>query len=61
MPDIAGEMKEINIAQERIPATRGYTGDLYTQLARRYEKACDFKSAGSVTEELRSDLARAPD
>jgi len=24
-------------------------GDLYTQLAARYEKACDFKGAGSVT------------
>jgi V/A-type H+-transporting ATPase subunit B len=24
-------------------------GDLYTQLALRYEKACDFKGAGSVT------------
>jgi len=42
-------MKELGIAQERIPAIRGYMGDLYTQLARRYEKACDFKSAGSVT------------
>ena len=49
MTAYADAMKEINIAQERIPATRGYTGDLYTQLARRYEKACDFKGAGSVT------------
>ena len=24
-------------------------GDLYTQLARRYEKACAFRGAGSVT------------
>jgi V/A-type H+-transporting ATPase subunit B len=24
-------------------------GDLYTQLAQRYEKACDFEGAGSVT------------
>jgi V/A-type H+-transporting ATPase subunit B len=24
-------------------------GDLYTQLAQRYEKACDFRGAGSVT------------
>jgi hypothetical protein len=24
-------------------------GDLYSQLARRYEKACDFRGAGSVT------------
>jgi V/A-type H+-transporting ATPase subunit B len=42
-------MKEIGGSQARIPATRGYLGDLYTQLARRYEKACDFKGAGSVT------------
>jgi V/A-type H+-transporting ATPase subunit B len=49
MTAYADAMKEIGIAQERIPATRGYMGDLYTQLARRYEKACDFKGAGSVT------------
>jgi V/A-type H+-transporting ATPase subunit B len=42
-------MKEIGISLERIPAARGYLGDLYTQLAMRYEKACDFKGAGSVT------------
>jgi V/A-type H+-transporting ATPase subunit B len=34
---------------EQIPAVRGYMGDLYSQLARRYEKACDFQGAGSVT------------
>lgn len=49
MTAYADAMKEIGIAMERIPATRGYLGDLYTQLARRYEKACDFKGAGSVT------------
>ncbi len=49
MTAYADAMKEIGVAQERIPATRGYMGDLYTQLARRYEKACDFKGAGSVT------------
>jgi len=49
MTAFADAMKEVGIAQERIPATRGYMGDLYTQLARRYEKACDFKGAGSVT------------
>ena len=42
-------MKEIGIAMESIPSNRGYMGDLYSQLARRYEKACDFKGAGSVT------------
>jgi V/A-type H+-transporting ATPase subunit B len=49
MTAYADALKEISIALERVPATRGYTGDLYTQLARRYEKACDFKGAGSVT------------
>lgn len=49
MTAYADAMKEIGISLERIPATRGYMGDLYTQLARRYEKACDFKGAGSVT------------
>jgi V/A-type H+-transporting ATPase subunit B len=49
MTAYADAMKEIGIALERIPATRGYMGDLYTQLASRYEKACDFKGAGSVT------------
>ncbi len=49
MTAYADALKEIGITLERIPATRGYTGDLYTQLARRYEKACDFTGAGSVT------------
>lgn len=49
MTAYADAMKEIGIALERIPANRGYMGDLYTQLAQRYEKACDFKGAGSVT------------
>ncbi len=49
MTAYADAMKEIGIAMERVPAARGYMGDLYTQLARRYEKACDFKGAGSVT------------
>ncbi len=34
---------------EKIPSNRGYPGDLYTQLARRYEKAVDFDGAGSMT------------
>jgi V/A-type H+-transporting ATPase subunit B len=49
MTAFADAMKEIAVAQERIPAVRGYMGDLYTQLAQRYEKACGFKGAGSVT------------
>ena len=34
---------------EQIPSNRGYPGDLYSQLASRYEKAVDFEDAGSVT------------
>ncbi len=49
MTAFADALKEIGIAMEHIPSNRGYMGDLYTQLARRYEKACDFKGAGSVT------------
>jgi V/A-type H+-transporting ATPase subunit B len=49
MTAYADALKEIGIAMEHIPANRGYTGDLYTQLATRYEKACDFQGAGSVT------------
>lgn len=49
MTAYADALKEIGVSQERIPAVRGYMGDLYTQLAQRYEKACDFKGAGSVT------------
>jgi len=49
MTAYADALKELGVAQERIPAARGYMGDLYTQLASRYEKACDFKGAGSVT------------
>ncbi len=49
MTAYADAMKEIGVSLEHIPATRGYMGDLYTQLASRYEKACDFKGAGSVT------------
>jgi len=42
-------MKEIAITQEQVPSNRGYPGDLYSQLASRYEKAVDFEGAGSVT------------
>lgn len=49
MTAFADALKEVAIAMERIPSNRGYPGDLYTQLARRYEKACNFHSGGSVT------------
>ncbi len=42
-------LKEIAIIMEQIPSNRGYPGDLYTQLARRYEKAVDFDGAGTMT------------
>ena len=34
---------------EHVPSNRGYPGDLYSQLAARYEKAVDFDTAGSIT------------
>jgi len=49
MTSFADALKEIGIAMERVPSNRGYMGDLYSQLARRYEKACDYKTGGSVT------------
>ena len=49
MTAFADALKEVGIAMDQVPSNRGYMGDLYSQLARRYEKACDFKGAGSVT------------
>lgn len=49
MTAFADALKEIAITMEQIPSNRGYPGDLYTQLARRYEKAVDFDGAGSMT------------
>jgi V/A-type H+-transporting ATPase subunit B len=49
MTSFADAMKEIAISQEQVPSNRGYPGDLYSQLASRYEKAVDFESAGSIT------------
>ena len=49
MTNFADALKEISITMEQVPSNRGYPGDLYTQLARRYEKAVDFEDAGSVT------------
>lgn len=49
MTAFADALKEVGIAMERVPSNRGYLGDLYSQLAKRYEKACDFQGAGSVT------------
>ena len=49
MTNFADAMKEIAITQEQVPSNRGYPGDLYSQLASRYEKAVDFADSGSVT------------
>jgi len=49
MTNFADSLKEIAITMEQIPSNRGYPGDLYSQLAKRYEKAVDFEGAGSVT------------
>jgi len=49
MTNFADSMKEIAITMEQIPSNRGYPGDLYSQLASRYEKAVDFDTAGSIT------------
>ncbi|TCK04916.1 V-type ATP synthase subunit B [Marinobacterium mangrovicola] len=49
MTAYADALKEVGISMEHVPSNRGYIGDLYSQLARRYEKACDYKGAGSVT------------
>ncbi len=49
MTNYADAMKEIAITQEQVPSNRGYPGDLYSQLAARYEKAVDFDNSGSVT------------
>ncbi|MCX7655693.1 V-type ATP synthase subunit B [Treponema sp. J25] len=49
MTNFADALKEIAITQEQVPSNRGYPGDLYSQLAARYEKAVDFDTAGSIT------------
>ena len=49
MTNFSDAMKEIAITQEQVPSNRGYPGDLYSQLASRYEKAVDFEGAGSIT------------
>ena len=49
MTNFADSLKEIAVTMDQIPANRGYPGDLYSQLASRYEKAVDFDGAGSIT------------
>ena len=49
MTNYADSLKEMAITMDQVPSNRGYPGDLYSQLAARYEKAVDFEGAGSVT------------
>ena len=49
MTNFADAMKEIAITMEQVPSNRGYPGDLYSQLASRYEKAVDLEGSGSIT------------
>lgn len=49
MTNFCDALKEISITMEQVPSNRGYPGDLYSQLAARYEKAVDFEDAGSIT------------
>src|SRR6056297_3115836 len=49
MTNFSDSLKEIAITMEQVPSNRGYPGDLYSQLAARYEKAVDFEGSGSVT------------
>ncbi|MFA4984776.1 MAG: V-type ATP synthase subunit B [Candidatus Omnitrophota bacterium] len=49
MTNFCDALKEVSITMEQVPSNRGYPGDLYSQLAARYEKAVDFEGAGSIT------------
>lgn len=49
MTNFCDALKEIAVTMEQVPSNRGYPGDLYSQMASRYEKAVDFDTAGSIT------------
>jgi V/A-type H+-transporting ATPase subunit B len=49
MTNFSDALKEISISMEQIPSNRGYPGDLYSQLASRYEKAVDIEGLGDIT------------
>lgn len=49
MTNFCDALKEIAIIMEQVPSNRGYPGDLYSQLATRYEKAVSFVDSGSIT------------
>ena len=42
-------LKAVEADLKKIPAERGYPGNLYTKLAQRYEKAVDLAGRGSIT------------
>ena len=46
MTNFSDAMKEISISMEQIPSNRGYPGDLYSQLASRYEKSSGHPGIG---------------
>ncbi|MBN2478860.1 MAG: V-type ATP synthase subunit B [Parachlamydiales bacterium] len=49
MTAFADSIKEISITMDQIPSNRGYPGSLYSDLAKRYEKAVDIDKSGSIT------------
>ena len=49
MTNYCDSLKEMALTMDQGPSNRGYPGDLYSNLAARYEKAVDFDDAGSVT------------
>ena len=49
MSAFADAIKEIAITMDQVPSNRGYPGSLYSDLAKRYEKAVDIDGSGSIT------------
>lgn len=49
MTNFSDALKEMAITMDQVPSNRGYPGDLYSQLASRYEKAVAFEGSGSLT------------
>lgn len=49
MSAFADAIKEIAITMDQVPSNRGYPGSLYSELAKRYEKAVDIEGSGSIT------------
>jgi V/A-type H+-transporting ATPase subunit B len=49
MTAFADALKEVSVAMEQVPSNLGFPGSLYSDLAKRYEKAVDFDGAGSIT------------